>query len=78
MKNTKRKKTSVDLPSEDARMSTVDVARFVGISYQTAYNRVLAGVYGLSEYNPKTRRMTVSALHVHRVVQRARKQAKIV
>lgn len=58
-----KKKKSHD---PDERMTTVQVARFIGISYQTAYNRVLGGVYGPSEYNAETRTMTVRARAVRR------------
>lgn len=60
-----KKKSRPDVV-EDERMTTVEVARFIGISYQTAYNRVLAGVYGPSEYNPKSRTLSVRAKAVRR------------
>ena len=75
MKHAKKKPTP-DLPGEEVKMTTVEVARFACISYQTAYNRVLSGVYGPSDYDPKTRTMTVSARYVHRVVQRAKKKSR--
>jgi hypothetical protein len=48
----------------EERWTTVQVASFLMISYQTARNNMLAGDYGLSEYDAKTRTLSVLASRV--------------
>lgn len=60
------KKKSTQDAGEEERMTTVEVARYIGISYQTAYNRILSGVYGPSDYNAATRTMSVRARTVRK------------
>lgn len=57
-----RKKTAAPDPLE--RWEVVRVAAFTQVHYQTARNRMLAGVYGEPHYEPSTRKLTVLASKV--------------
>lgn len=61
---------------EEERWTTVQVASHLSISYQTARNNMLAGDYGLSEYDAETRKLTVLASRVRAARKAARKAAK--
>jgi len=52
--------TAKPLASEE-RWTVVQVASYLSISYQTARNNMLAGDFGLSEYDAHTRKLTVLA-----------------
>lgn len=45
----------------EERWGVVQVAAHLQLSYQTARNNMLAGDYGVSEYNAETRKLTVPA-----------------
>lgn len=49
-----------DTPTPE-RWTTVQVASYLTVSYQIARNRMLAGDFGDSDYNAKTRTLTVLA-----------------
>lgn len=53
-------KKAVVVPSEE-RWTIVQVAAHLSLPYQTARNNMLSGDYGPSEYDAKTRTLTVIA-----------------
>lgn len=55
---TKTEPTAVDV---DEKWTVVQVASFLGISYQRARDNMLAADYGPSDYIAKTRTLLVSA-----------------
>lgn len=54
-------------PVPDETWSVAQVASHMGLSYQTARNQMLSGVFGQSHYDPAKRRLTVSANRVKTV-----------
>ena len=53
--------TDTTTAAPDEAWTVVQVASFLAVSYQVARNNMLAGDYGLSEYDPVTRKLTVRA-----------------
>lgn len=53
------------VPDEDWKV--VQVASHMGLSYQTARNQMLSGVFGASKFNAEKRCLTVSANRVKSV-----------
>lgn len=63
-------------PEGEERWAIVQVASHLSISYQTARNNMLAGDYGMSEYDAETRKLTVLASKVRAAKKAARKREK--
>jgi hypothetical protein len=63
-------------PEGEERWTIVQVASHLSISYQTARNNMLAGDYGMSEYDAETRKLTVLAGKVRSVKKATRKREK--
>lgn len=62
----KKKKAEAVMPVTGLEWwSVVQVASFCKMKYQDARNAMLEGRYGASEYDAKTRRLTVRADLVH-------------
>lgn len=66
MKKRRHGKKKIE-PTREERWRVVQVASFLGLSPQTARNRMLQKVYGPSEYNARTRTLTVAASAVRAV-----------
>lgn len=67
MTKKKSKKEKPDItPDTEERWEVVQVASHMGLSYQTARNQMLQGIYGASEYDAKTRKLTVLAARVRK------------
>lgn len=58
---TPKKKSAPEKEAPDEWWVPMQVAAFMGMSYQDARNAMLEGRYGDSEYDAKTRRLTVRA-----------------
>ena len=54
-------------PVPDEEWSVAQVASHMGLSYQTARNQMLQGIFGQSNYDPAKRHLTVSANRVKTV-----------
>jgi pectate lyase len=66
-------------PSDaDEQWTIVQVASYMSLSYQDARNAMLAGEFGESDYDAKSRRLTVRASHVRdaRAKRDARRQSR--
>lgn len=61
------KTSSTENATPEERWTVVQVAAFLGVSYQTARNNMLAQDYGPSEYDPVKRKLTVIADRVRSV-----------
>jgi hypothetical protein len=62
------------VPDED--WTVAQVASHMTLSYQTARNQMLQGIFGTSKYDAEKRRLTVSANQVKRVKTNAGKRSK--
>lgn len=63
MKKQKAKSPAAPVVADEP-WKPVQVASCLGLTYQDARNRMLHGEFGQSEYNDKTRSLTVSKLAV--------------
>lgn len=64
MPRSKSKLKSGTTTVPDEWWTIVQVASYLAIPYQTARNRMLEGRFGESQYDAKTRRLTVQAARV--------------
>lgn len=64
--------TDSTTPAPDERWTVVQVAAFLSLPYQRARNNMLAGDYGITEYDAKSRKLTVSADRVRASKKRGR------
>jgi hypothetical protein len=62
----KKTPTKVTLPPDDERWEPIQVATHLSVAYQAARNRMLQGEFGASEYDAKTRKLTVLASRVRK------------
>jgi hypothetical protein len=64
-------------PVPDEDWTITQVASHMGLSYQTARNQMLQGIFGMSKFDAPTRCLTVSANQVKRVrTMRMKKKSK--
>lgn len=62
------------VPDED--WTVAQVASHMELSYQTARNQMLQGLFGVSKYDAAKRKLTVSMLAVQRAKSRAKTRTK--
>lgn len=74
MNNAKQNPVTESVSTE--QWTVMQVASYLGISYQKARNNMLAGDYGVTDYNAETRRLTVSAERVRATKSKRGRPAK--
>jgi hypothetical protein len=75
MKNKAKNGKKKAAEPSDEEWGPVQVAAFMKLSYQTARNHMLAGLYGDATYSAKHRRLTVLASRV-RMQRRAEREER--